>query len=41
MTKDSVVDTLILAHTNLDKVVKEYGGELRKVAYDPAFYDGY
>jgi hypothetical protein len=32
------IDPTILAHINLNRAVKEYDGELKKIAYDPKIY---
>jgi hypothetical protein len=34
-----LIDPVILAHINLDRLAKEYGGKLTQVDYDPAFYE--
>ena len=34
-----LIDPVILAHINLDRLAKEYGGKLTQVDYDTAFYE--
>jgi len=34
-----LIDPVILAHINLDRLAKEYGGKLTRLDYDRAFYD--